>query len=98
MARRTASGRAPSTPGEHTGGALGDDVLTRDEFERALAECCDAAFRQGWSAGYASGWRHSKPLLGVPRRELEKWLARAVVVAVVLFLAGPFLRSLLTPW
>lgn len=95
---RTTSGRVLPTGGEQARRAPGDDVVTRDELERALAECCEAAFQQGWSSGYAAGCSHSKPVLGVPRRELEKWVARAAVVAVVLFLAGPFLRTLLAPW
>lgn len=98
MARPMPSGRASSTGGEYARRGSGDDLLTRDELELALAECCEAAFKQGWSEGYASGCRRSKPVLGVPRRELEKWLARGTVVLVGLVAAGPYLTGLLTPW
>lgn len=98
MGLRTTSGRVLPPGGEQDRSAPDDDVVTRHEFELALAHYCEAAFRQGWSAGYVSGCQHSKPVLGVPRRDLEKWVARGAVALVGLVLAGPFLMGLLTRW
>lgn len=50
-----------------------------DELELIVAESCEAAFRTGWAEGYAVGGRWARPVLGVPRRELEKWLARGLM-------------------
>lgn len=57
-----------------------------DDLELIVAESCAAAYRQGWDEGYVVGSRYAHPVLGVPRRDLEKWLAR--VLLVLLGLAG----------